>query len=141
MAEKAATELFAGAEELTGAFIAELFHNMREQLEPFEEAGALSVAQQEHVRAARCSLEAVVAEWIDDVTARRAGQSNEKEAESKDEPVVGTPAERLDPLLEMLQVYYEDASPEQYTSRQQQRIMVAMHNLVIVVKEIEAEIQ
>jgi hypothetical protein len=28
MAEKSAIELFAGAEELTRAFIAELFHNM-----------------------------------------------------------------------------------------------------------------
>jgi len=44
MAEKSAMELFAGAEELTRAFIAELLHNMSDQLEPFEGAGALSVS-------------------------------------------------------------------------------------------------
>jgi hypothetical protein len=86
-------------------------------------------------------LEAIVNEWIEDVTSRNATKAKKKKADSKQEVVPATPAQRLDPLLDMLQVYYDDLRPEQYTARQEQRIMVAMHNLVVVVKEIRAEIQ
>ena len=123
--------------------IAEILHRMIAELSPLEESEFLSVKQQEHLERARGDIEAAVDDWMRDaMRTKRALRgklfkvSEEGQVQVEEHP----PVAGLEPLLDMLAVYHDDMNQEGYSHRHQQRIMIAIHNLLEVVRELEVQV-
>jgi len=95
----------------------------------------LSPTQERHIERAAQHINAAVAEWIGAVMDREALRRSE-EAEHPCSGCPHCPGRNADHTATMIDIYHHDFGKREFTPMQLQSLMIAVHNLATISKEI-----